>query len=532
METVGMWQEVGFLADAFSIFKRRGLSIDLISTSETHVTVSLDVASNAVPQEAIDALVEELGTICQAKSIGPCASVSLVGRKIRGILHQLGSALELFEEHRVHLVSQASNDLNLTFVVEESQANRLVVSLHTLLFGQGTGKKNLGPTWRASHWKPETSPWWEKKREQLLEIANEHEAAYVYDRETLAESADALLSLGAVDRVHFSIKANPHPDILRLFASKNLGFECVSPGEVERVIEVLPDLDRSRILFTPNFASREEYERGFEWGVRVTLDNAHPLRFWGETFRGREFFLRVDPGQGRGHHEHVRTAGVQSKFGIEPDELEEVARLVAAVNGRVVGLHSHAGSGILSTDGWAETAVFQSKAAQVFPDVGVLNLGGGLGIVEKPGQSPLDLGAVDESIARFREAHPETRVWIEPGRFLVGRAGVLLAKVTQLKTKGDVHYVGVKTGMNSLIRPALYGAYHEIVNLTRLHEPRSLVAHVVGPVCETGDTLGYSRTLAPTQEGDVLLIATAGAYGRVMSSNYNLRAPATEVFLA
>lgn len=532
METVGMWQEVGFLATAFAMFKEHGLSIDQISTSETNVTVSLDVVSQAVRPEAIEALIQDLGQMCVARSIGPCSSVSLVGRNIRGILHQLGPALELFEEHRVHLVSQAANDLNLTFVVEESQADRLVVSLHALLFENSSAKKNQGPSWRESIRAAGEAPWWHRKREQLLALGAEHGSVYVYDQETLGASADALKELSGIDRVYYSIKANPHPDILRLFHGKGLGFECVSPGEVARVIEVLPDVDRDRILFTPNFASREEYEEGLARGVRVTLDNAHPLRHWAEVFRGRDIFLRVDPGQGRGHHEHVRTAGVQSKFGIEPSELAEVAELVKAAGCRVVGLHSHAGSGILSTDGWAETAVFQARVAEHFPHIEVLNLGGGLGIVEKPGQSPLDLDAVNASLLRFREVHPNRALWIEPGRFLVGRAGVLLATVTQVKTKGDVHYVGVSTGMNSLIRPALYGAYHEIVNLTRLDQPRTTVAHVVGPICETGDTLGYSRTLAPTEEGDILLIGTAGAYGRVMSSRYNLREPASEVFLA
>ena len=120
---------------------------------------------------------------------------------------------------------------------------------------------------------------------------------------------------------------------------------------------------------------------------------------------------------------------------------------------------------------------------------------------------------------------------MEPGRYLVAHAGVLLARVTQLKTKGDVTYVGVETGMNSLIRPALYGAYHPIVNLSRIAEPRTLRAHVVGPICETGDVLGHARQLADTREGDIILIGNTGAYGRTMSSQYNLRSPAPEIIL-
>jgi diaminopimelate decarboxylase/aspartate kinase len=126
---------------------------------------------------------------------------------------------------------------------------------------------------------------------------------------------------------------------------------------------------------------------------------------------------------------------------------------------------------------------------------------------------------------------PRLEFWLEPGRFLVAAAGVLLARVTQTKSKEDTHYVGVATGMNSLIRPALYGAWHEIVNLTRLDEPATELVNVVGPICESADVLGHDRLLPPTVEGDVLLIANAGAYGRAMSSSYNLREPAVELVL-
>ena len=122
-------------------------------------------------------------------------------------------------------------------------------------------------------------------------------------------------------------------------------------------------------------------------------------------------------------------------------------------------------------------------------------------------------------------------LWLEPGRFVVAEAGVLLARVTQTKRKGGSGYVGIATGMNSLIRPALYGAHHDIVNLTRLDAAATEVVDVVGPICETGDFLGHDRLLPPTGEGDVLLVATAGAYGYVMGSRYNQREPAPEVVI-
>ena len=131
----------------------------------------------------------------------------------------------------------------------------------------------------------------------------------------------------------------------------------------------------------------------------------------------------------------------------------------------------------------------------------------------------------------FRARHPGYGLWLEPGRYLVAQSGVLLTHVTQTKGKGDMRYVGVGTGMNSLIRPALYGAYHEIVNLTRYRESATMSATVVGPICETGDRLGSDRLLPECREGDVILVANTGAYGHAMSSRYNLRAAAPEIVI-
>jgi diaminopimelate decarboxylase/aspartate kinase len=169
------------------------------------------------------------------------------------------------------------------------------------------------------------------------------------------------------------------------------------------------------------------------------------------------------------------------------------------------------------------------KLAQRFPQVRAIDLGGGLGVPEKPGQVPVDLAALQSVVDEIRAQSPGLELWLEPGRFLVAQGGVLVVEVTQLKGKGAVQYVGVATGMNSLIRPALYGAHHDIVNLTRFGQPGTEVYNVVGPICESADYLGHERLLPATQEGDVLLIANAGAYGHAMSSNYNLREPACEI---
>jgi diaminopimelate decarboxylase/aspartate kinase len=144
-------------------------------------------------------------------------------------------------------------------------------------------------------------------------------------------------------------------------------------------------------------------------------------------------------------------------------------------------------------------------------------------VPDKRGDASFDLPALDRYLAEFKASHPKYELWLEPGRYLVAVAGVLLAHVTQLKGKGNMQYVGVSTGMNALIRPALYNAYHEIVNLTRIAQEASERVTVVGPICETGDKFGSDRPLPPSMENDVVLIATVGAYGRAMSSSYNLR---------
>jgi len=535
MDTIGMWQEVGFLADVFQIFKHSGLSVDLVATSEANVTVTLDPSANALDPETLDRLLHDLNRYCDAHLIDSCAVVSLVGRHIRSLLGELGPAFEVFDEQKVHLVTQAASDLNFSFVVDEEQAPRLVRELHAQFFGAEGPSAVVGPQWRELV-ETDDRPvppdvWWHSRRDELLMLANEETPRYVYDEATLRDAARRVGELDGVDRAFYAVKANPHPEVLRTFEANGLGFECVSPGEVERVFEVLPDLDPDRVLFQPNFAPIEEYEAAFARGVHVTIDNVQLLEKHPDAFSGAPLFVRVDPGRGHGHHRHVRTAGAQSKFGVVPDDLDRLRRAADRAEATVVGLHVHVGSGITDESAWPDIADFLASLAADFPEAQVLNVGGGLGVPSRPSAAPIDLDAVDDRLSAVAERHPQYALWMEPGRYLVAEAGVLLARVTQTKTKGNARYVGLDTGMNSLLRPALYGAHHEIVNLTRLDAAASQTADVVGPICETGDVLGHNRRLPPTEPGDVLLVATTGAYGASMGNHYNLRPPAEEVVL-
>lgn len=536
METLGMWQQVGFLADAFSVFKRHGLSIDLVSTSDSNVTVSLDPGANTHFNEIRDQFVNDLSELCRVEIIESTSAVSLLGRHIRTILHQLGSAFEVFQEHEVYLVSQAANDLNFTFVVASDQADRLVQQLHEQVISKSSGQISFGPTWQqinGSHTgeSPFKDSWWREKREELIELAAKEGPIYVYDSDQVRETATNLKGLMSLDRLFYAIKANDNKQLLEIFYEQDLGFECVSIGEVEYVLDLFPDIDRDRILFTPNFAPRVEYEQALEEGIHVTLDNIFPLQEWTDTFKGHEIFLRIDPGHGYGHHKHVRTGGINSKFGIPQVELDEVQSIVDEHNITVKGLHAHIGSGIKDPESWKRTALVLAEVAEQFEEVEILDVGGGLGVRENEMQSILELEEVEEALGEFKKGFPQYEIWMEPGRYLVATAGVLLARVTQTKGKGKIRYIGVETGMNSLIRPALYGSHHSIVNLSRIDEPATQIANIVGPICESGDKLGIDRLFPESQEGDVILIANTGAYGHVMSSSYNMRNPAIEVVI-
>ncbi|HEV7432798.1 MAG TPA: aspartate kinase, partial [Steroidobacteraceae bacterium] len=229
LDTPGMWHQVGFLAGVFEIFKRHGVSVDQVATSETDVTVSLDPSANLLEPGALAALVEELGQLCPVQVIGPCAHVSLVGRNIRGVLHQLGAAFRLFAEHRVHMLGQAANDLNFTIVVDEAQGDRLAQELHDLLIRPVAGDTVLGPTWAELYGlaKPGTlqQPWWQRRRAELLRLGQEHECLYVYEGAQVQAAAGQLRALRSVGRIFYAMKANPNVELLRIIATAGLDFE-------------------------------------------------------------------------------------------------------------------------------------------------------------------------------------------------------------------------------------------------------------------------------------------------------------------
>ncbi len=537
MESIGMWQQVGFLSDIFELFKRHGLSVDLIGSSETNVTISLDPSDNLVTSNVLEALATDLARVCRVKVIAPCTGITLVGRGMRSLLHRLSDVWATFGRERVHLISQSSNDLNLTFVIDEADADGLLPLLHAELIRSGAmpvlDAEVFGPSWREiEHGRPQRrEPWWATAREALLARAASGTPRYAYNLATVRDRARDMLATTAVDRCYFAIKANSHPAILRTVATEGLGLECVSLGELEHVFATLPELSPTRVLFTPSFAPRREYEAALAMGVTVTLDNIEALHRWPDVFRGRSIWLRLDLGRGDGHHEKVRTGGVAAKFGLPLARFDDFLARAHELDIRISGLHAHLGSGIDHPRHWREVYAHLVALADAAGDVDTIDIGGGLPVPYTPDAQDFDLAAWREGLDEIKAACPSYALVVEPGRYLVAEAGVLLLAVTQIVEKDGVHRVGCDGGMNALMRPALYDAWHGIHNLSRLGDTVTRAFEVVGPVCESGDVLGRSRLLPiATDEDDVLLVADTGAYGMTMANTYNLRVlPAEDI---
>lgn len=538
VETIEMWQEVGFLAQVFGCFRKQGVSVDLVATSQNTITVSLDPLNNELLDSRIPLLLEDLNQFSRAKQIGPCASVSLVGKEIGAVFQQLSPTLEILTDHKIYIVSQSESNLNFTFIIDETHVDRVVSKIHSSFFSSENYPAIFGPSWNQLYTASAapvlhhtSAPWWQNKQEELLSLMGDKDHCYVYDLNTIKDAIHQLKGIQGLDRLCYAMKANFHPEILQFAFDQGVHFDCVSLAEIEHLFSHINGMSVDRIVFTPNFAPIDEYKAALDRGIMVTLDCLHPIQAHPDLFANKSIMIRVDPGIAKGHHKHVQTAGHKSKFGMGMSELTELKKIAAKHHISVVGLHVHVGSGIRNAETWGENALFLAEVAKDFKEVKILDLGGGFGIVEKPEDKAIDWAKLSTLLLDFKKAHPQFELWAEPGRFLTSHAGVLLAKVTQVKQKMGRRFVGVSTGMNSLIRYPLYGSYHPISNLTRLNQPLSQKVDVVGPICETGDVFAHDRDLPDCFEGDVLAVGNAGAYGRVMASNYNLREPAQEVVL-
>ncbi|MEM2007497.1 MAG: diaminopimelate decarboxylase [Sulfolobales archaeon] len=360
---------------------------------------------------------------------------------------------------------------------------------------------------------------------------------YVYDKEVIITNYSFLRkSIKYRDlEVMYACKANANTEILKTLRDLGAGLDAVSPWEV--LLAVRLGFKKEKILFTGNNVTDAEmkFVRG-ELGVLVNADSLSQLKRYGRLFPDTEVSIRVNPGIGAGHHGYAITGGL-TKFGIYLNQLEEVRAVLRDYRLTLVGLHTHIGSGILEVEPFVRATETLIHIASQFPRVEFLDLGGGFGIPYRPSERSLDMPYLGDRITAlvedFTSRYGHVKLRIEPGRFIVGNAGVLLTRVVDIKevSLGGVKktFVGVDSGMNHIIRPALYGAHHEVVAVSKADWPKVLRADVVGNICESGDVLAVEVELPELREGDVLAFMNAGAYGYSMSSNYNMRPRPPEV---
>ena len=367
---------------------------------------------------------------------------------------------------------------------------------------------------------------------------------YVYEEDSLRSQCRRLLNcfeeLHQQQRLqlHFAMKANSNPSILKVLREEGAWIDAVSPYEVQLALDC--GYRPEQILFTGNNTAPEELDFCVENGVPLNIGSLFTLEHFGKRYSGKNISLRVNPGVGAGHHAHCITGGPRSKFGIYHDQLEQAQELAQHYSLRIIGIQSHIGTGIFAPEPMLEAMEMILALAERFTELEFIDFGGGFGIPYRPEQQEMDVNALGQQMTeRFEKFCKEygrpLSMKLEPGRYLVGPAGFLLLSVTNRKHTPEYQFVGTDSGFHHLVRPTMYGSYHRIWNASRMEDELETVA-VVGNVCETGDFFSVDqgniqRDLQKTTVGDCLVIADAGAYGFSMSSQYNSRPRPAEVLV-
>jgi diaminopimelate decarboxylase len=358
---------------------------------------------------------------------------------------------------------------------------------------------------------------------------------FVYDTSRMEHRLQCLSTAfsGFPHRIHFAAKALSNQAVLSFFASKGCGLDAVSIQEVQ--LGLLAGFSPGDILFTSNNVAFEELEEAVAFGVHLNMDSLSALEKFGQRFGSSwPVFIRLNPHILAGGNPKIQTGHIDSKFGISIFQLPEIERICKKFKIVVEGLHIHTGSEFLEPEVFLQGAEIVFNAASSFPDLKFLDFGSGFKVAYKKGdlETPVDaLGKKMElALAQFySRIGKELTVIFEPGKFLVSDSGVLLCEVNTIKKTPVSVFLGVNTGLNHLIRPMMYDAYHSIENISSDSESQHIYT-IAGNICET-DTLGYSRSLPETREGDILAIHNAGAYGFSMASQYNSRFRPAEVLL-
>ena len=374
----------------------------------------------------------------------------------------------------------------------------------------------------------------ELTRQQIEELAERYGTPlYLYDEKTLRSRCREMRQLVSYPhfKPNYSAKANSNIELLRIIRSEGFSVDAMSSGEI--VMELEAGFTPEEILFVSNNVSLEELTFAVQRGITVSVDSLSQLEIFGKHFPGEQVAVRINPGVGTGHHKKVVTGG-KSKFGIMLSELGEIKSLAALYQLHIIGLNMHIGSLFLEGSTYLEAVNELLNAAKEFTMLKFIDFGGGFG-VPYHGEDRLDLEKMSESlnelIEKFVEEYPnkELKFMIEPGRYVVAECGLLIGKVHSVKVNYGEKYVGTDIGMNVLMRPALYDAYHGITVFHDSVEEERVT--VVGNICETGDVIAKDRLLPRMAVGDFIGVETAGAYGYSMSSNYNARLRPAEVLL-
>ena len=363
--------------------------------------------------------------------------------------------------------------------------------------------------------------------------------AYIYSRATLERHWHAFDNAFG-DHPHlicFAVKSNSNIALLNVMAKLGSGFDIVSQGELERVLAA--GGDASRVVFSGVAKSHSEIACALEVGVRCfnveSIPELHRINeVAGEMGKVAPISLRVNPDVDAKTHPYISTGLKENKFGVSVQQAREVYRLAKSLpNVKITGMDCHIGSQLTELQPFLDATdrliVLMEQLKEDGIELHHLDLGGGLGVPYHGEQPPHPTEYAKALLEKLR-AYPNLEIILEPGRAISANAGILVTKVEYLKSNEDRNFAIVDTGMNDMIRPALYEAYMEITEVDQSLNREASVYDVVGPICETSDFLGKARTLS-VAEGDYIAMRSAGAYGAAMSSTYNSRPQAVEILV-
>ncbi|MBQ7584929.1 MAG: diaminopimelate decarboxylase [Desulfovibrionaceae bacterium] len=370
---------------------------------------------------------------------------------------------------------------------------------------------------------------------------------YIYNERILRQNCKDLLSLSSHPGfgVNYSVKANANLFLLKIIREEGLVVDAMSPGEL--YLDELAGFSPDKILYISNNNDRKEMANALAHGLIVSVDSLDQLAQLGELNPHGKVMVRFNPGIGQGHSDKVITAGKHTKFGILPENLPEVLNLLKEYDLKLVGVNQHIGSLFMEPTGYLSAAqilldLVEKLPAKELKTLQIIDFGGGFGIPYHKHQAEprLDfktLGAgLHQLISDFAAKYNyQGRFLVEPGRYVMAEASVLLGEVTAIKSNVDKNFVGTNLGFNVLMRPVLYDSYHEIEvfpkDLDFASKTAPFLQTVTGNICESGDILAKDRLLPPLQRGDLLVALDSGAYGFSMASGYNQRLRPAELLI-